>query len=63
MPAGIDDESWEQAKAEIVAVLGVVAASRKTISYSALSHQLASVRLGPDDPRLHSMLGEVSTVA
>ncbi len=61
MPAGIDHETWERAKAEIVAILGAVAAKRKTISYSALVQKLRAVQLGPDDPRLHSMLGEVST--
>lgn len=61
MPGGIADEAWRQAKNEIISVLAAVAAARKTISYSALAQKISAVRLGPDDPRLHSMLGEVST--
>ncbi len=61
LAAGIDGERRERAKAEILDVLSGVARARKTISYWALVQKLRSVHLGPDDPALHAMLGEVST--
>lgn len=45
----------------MTSILGSVAASRGTITYSSLVHRLQAVRLGPDDPRLNAMLAEVST--
>ena len=69
MPYGISQVEWDATVKEILCVLGDRAKNmvgQETISYSDLYNQInhlihTSPMLGPDDPRFHHMLGEVST--
>lgn len=57
---GLTHLEWEGAKEEIRNVLIKCAKDQKTIPYSHLTARLTTVKLAPDSPALHQMLGEIS---
>lgn len=63
LPAGpfqFTAEQWDAAKGQVAQILRERAArSNPTITYGELASQVQAVRLGPDDIRFHSLLGEV----
>ena|ERR1035441_10795748 len=54
------ESQWEAVKNEMVPVMSRTAANEDTISYSDLMKQVTTVRIGPDDPAVGSLLGQIS---
>ena len=60
MKYGIPDSTWDQAKAEMTAILSGKAQERAMITYSDLVGRMTTVSLDPRSFALASMLGEIS---
>jgi hypothetical protein len=58
---GFRPAEWEAAKAEARAIMYEVASKRRTISYSELVSQIASIELEPHDIRLDHFLGQIAS--
>ena len=63
MPYGISEPAWERAIQEATALLQRRAKAGLTISYSDLVAQLSAITLDAHDPRLASLLDNISTRA
>ena len=59
---GFTDTEWNTAKKEMTSILRGRAASRAMITYGDLSRELTTAAIGPHDPAMGYMLGEISLV-
>jgi hypothetical protein len=57
---GMTESQWESVKSEMVPVMRRTATNEDTISYSDLMKQVRTIRIGPDDPAVASLLGQIS---
>ena len=57
----ITQSAWNAAKKEARNAMSAAAQSRGLISYSDLARRITSCILGPHDPRLARLLGDIST--
>jgi hypothetical protein len=58
---GFPPEAWNAAKAEARAIMIERARIRGMISYSELVQHIHAITIGPHDPRLDHLLGEISS--
>lgn len=58
---GFNDQDWQKAKQEALAILKARAKRGNPISYSELVGQIVSIHMEPHDTRLAHFLGELST--
>lgn len=61
MKLGIPIKDWNAAKKEARDAMIARAKTGDVMTYSELVHEIKSITLGPHDPRLFHMLGEVSS--
>ncbi len=57
---GYSELQWEKGKREMVGILRQRASQQGTIAYSELSSKLTSIQIGPHDPAMGGMLGQIS---
>jgi hypothetical protein len=60
MPFGFTAAQWERGKAEMTKILRGRAGAGEPITYGDLSQQLQTIQIGPHDPAMGYMLGEIS---
>lgn len=58
---GFAPEKWEAAKVEAVASMVKRARRGRTMTYTELCEEIASINFDPHDPRLPHLLGQIST--
>ena len=54
------EPQWKQGKAEMFEILKRTASRRQMITYGDLSRSLSSIEIGPHDPAMGRMLGQIS---
>ena len=60
LPYGFSDTQWAAGKAEITEILQRQAKSRAMITYGELSQALRCIQIGPHEPAMGAILGEIS---
>ena len=57
---GFTESEWERGKVEITEILRKLAKERGMIAYGDLSRRLSTIEIGPHDPAMGEILGEIS---